>query len=530
MAQNAAAFDSRFGQVVLDQTAHPFVQQIVFQRNVKRAFHGRCRCLAHAPRQQVAQQEFGGLAPHLGAFRKRGEQLHEFMVEKGHAVFHRVRHAQSILFQVDVGGQPFAVLNGQDLVRDRAPRGFAGEGLKTLAAETGQELGRVELGQFGRPVQCQQQVVAVLHRRARQSLQQQRESFAGFAADIERDARQPVDEVDGQRTRDCRAHHADQSPRHPGGPLFHLDDGAQVLIAAKRFVGAIASQHDFDARIACCPRQDVLRHDDCITDRFFKRRNDLGHAQHIVGAAKDSGVPAPQQPGGGLRARGFVRTAFKVDTEGAHGMVRQARHLADQYGGINAATEVRPDFDIGNHVAFDGRGESVVEQGLVRALVVLSRSVVRRLVIGVQRRHTVLPRQIGAGGQPVHTFEDGLVGMCETCAQIEIDGGRVRHHGMATFEDRANLGCEVAGAATEAVIAGLDAVAVAHKKECPVAAVVERKHKHATQSRQHVHAVFLIQVDQRLGVGLGLEYMTLGDQFCREFAVVVDLAVEDDRD
>ena len=64
------------------------------------------------------------------------------MIEKGYAVLDGVGHAQPILLEIDICGQPFAILERQYLVSDGPARRFAREQFAPFGPEAGRELGR----------------------------------------------------------------------------------------------------------------------------------------------------------------------------------------------------------------------------------------------------------------------------------------------------------------------------------------------------------------------------------------------------
>ena len=74
----------------------------------------------------------------------------------------------------------------------------------------------------------------------------------------------------------------------------------------------------------------------------------------------------------------------------------------------------------------------------------------------------------------------------------------------------------------------LDPEPVAREEERALDGVPDREGEHADQLLGAALAHLLVEMDDDLGVALRPELMSLGDQLAAEFAVVVDLAVEDD--
>jgi len=74
----------------------------------------------------------------------------------------------------------------------------------------------------------------------------------------------------------------------------------------------------------------------------------------------------------------------------------------------------------------------------------------------------------------------------------------------------------------------LDAEGIAGEQQAAAAVVPEREGEHATQPRDHAHAVALIEMQQNLGVGLRSKDPALGFQFGAQGAEAVDFAVVGD--
>ncbi len=77
---------------------------------------------------------------------------------------------------------------------------------------------------------------------------------------------------------------------------------------------------------------------------------------------------------------------------------------------------------------------------------------------------------------------------------------------------------------------GLDAQAVAGQDEFPRFRIPEGDGEHAVQLGDEVLAVLLVEVDDDLGVGVGVETVAAGQQSGLEGREIEDLAVVDDPD
>ena len=90
-----------------------------------------------------------------------------------------------------------------------------------------------------------------------------------------------------------------------------------------------------------------------------------------------------------------------------------------------------------------------------------------------------------------------------------------------------DLGSEQEAILIEAVVKGLDAVAVARAEQRALLPVVDDQGPHAVEAMQHAFAPFLIGGQQNFAIGLGPKAVSLGCQFFAQLDVVEDLAVED---
>ena len=94
----------------------------------------------------------------------------------------------------------------------------------------------------------------------------------------------------------------------------------------------------------------------------------------------------------------------------------------------------------------------------------------------------------------------------------------------------AQLGREAQLAADVAVVERLDPVAVAREDEAAARRVPDRDGEHPAQPLGEAGAVLLVEMDERLGVGVGAEGVAGARELVAQLGVVVDLAVLDDDD
>ena len=81
-----------------------------------------------------------------------------------------------------------------------------------------------------------------------------------------------------------------------------------------------------------------------------------------------------------------------------------------------------------------------------------------------------------------------------------------------------------------AVVERLDPVAVAREHEATARRVPDRDREHPAQPLGEAGAVLLVEMDERLGVGVGAERVPGARELVAQLGVVVDLAVLDDDD
>src|SRR5438093_7021287 len=99
------------------------------------------------------------------------------------------------------------------------------------------------------------------------------------------------------------------------------------------------------------------------------------------------------------------------------------------------------------------------------------------------------------------------------------------------FAQRFQLRTEDQRAAwSDRVIEGLLAHAIARDKELAGMGVPDGESKHATQMVDTTSAVLFVSMNNRFRVGLSVELMSTRLEFTLQVAIVVNLAVEDNRD
>src|SRR5438045_1071364 len=103
-----------------------------------------------------------------------------------------------------------------------------------------------------------------------------------------------------------------------------------------------------------------------------------------------------------------------------------------------------------------------------------------------------------------------------------------RNAGM--LQERFYFGSKDEEVFPDVVVNRLHAQAIAYEQQPPPLAVPQRKREHSTEIAHAVVAVLFVSVDDGLGVGLRLELVAFCNESRRQFAIVVDFAVEYDDD
>ena len=98
------------------------------------------------------------------------------------------------------------------------------------------------------------------------------------------------------------------------------------------------------------------------------------------------------------------------------------------------------------------------------------------------------------------------------------------------LEDGLDLRAEHQPAVSLRVVERLDADAVAGEQQPPAHGVVQGEAEHAAQVVDHVDPVFLVAVQDHLGIGVAAEAVPFCLELGAQFLKIVDLAVEHQAD
>ncbi len=225
---------------------------------------------------------------------------------------------------------------------------------------------------------------------------------------------------------------------------------------------------------------------------------------------------------------------LEADREGLHPRPFLARGERRQPGRVDAAGEQHPDRDVGDQVGADRVAQRLAQlprEAVDRAAPGFGGGDRARARVALPAHLSAAPGEQRARGQLARLGEDRQRRRDRVEGEIGGDGPGVdlaREAGL--LQHRLQLGGEGERPVRDAVVEGLDPEAVAGEQQAPLPGVPERDREHAPQPLEEAVAVLLVEMDEDLGVAVGGEPVPEPLQLLAQLAVVVDLAVLDDRD
>ncbi|OPZ08741.1 MAG: hypothetical protein BWZ10_02631 [candidate division BRC1 bacterium ADurb.BinA364] len=330
-----------------------------------------------------------------------------------------------------------------------------------------------------------------------------------------------------RRTRHSRPRQA----RHAAPPAKDRQ-AAIALVAGERFVAAVAVERHGHLP----PRhfgQDQRRHGRHIGVGLVEMPGQPGQRPRGVGA--DNALLMP-----GLAALGdlarigqlVVALLLEADGEGAQSPAGMPAGHRDDNRGIDAAAQEHSQ----RHIALQPQARRFVDQRIGALGGLGGGNVQFRLVfqrpVAPDANAALFPDQGVGRGQFADVAVDGRGGGDILMRQEIVNRALV--HAARDFgidQQRLHLGGEPQGAAGLGVVERLFANAVARQQQPPAARIPDRQGEHAAQLRQAFRALFLVEMNDRLGVAVvGGEAMAAGGQRRAQFAKIVNLAVEHNGD
>ena len=305
---------------------------------------------------------------------------------------------------------------------------------------------------------------------------------------------------------------------------------AEDVVAGEELVGALARQHDLEARVLDRLREPQQRRERRPQRRLLgqldRARQQLGDVARLDHDARQVGAELLDDP----VLEGALVEALVGEAEPER--VERVRHVlpGERRGGgrVEPAAEVRGDGDVGAQADAGRVGEELAE--LLDQLLVVGRAGARREVdvppaplladaLGadaqvVSRRELANAREGGALRQ-VRPRREGLdeAGRIELAAPLRVPQQRLR------------LGREAEVAAELGEEERSHAEPVAREEELFLLTVPDGEREVAVQALQAVRAPLGVRVRDHLGVGRGREAVAERLELLRQLDVVVDLAV-----
>lgn len=216
-----------------------------------------------------------------------------------------------------------------------------------------------------------------------------------------------VEQACGQCASAGAGHVALKEGGHGAAVLFGGEEDAVREVACQDFVGALAGEDDLHVAAGELGEQEH-GDDDGIADGFVEVPDEFGQQRHVGGFADDLVVVAPVAASDFARGGQFVPFRIEADGEGAHGLVREAAHGADDGAGIETTAEERAD----GHVADHAQAHKLVEVGgkLFGAGVFIADGLVvrARFPVAFEAEGAALPEGPMGGGEFADAGEEGF--------------------------------------------------------------------------------------------------------------------------
>jgi hypothetical protein len=313
-----------------------------------------------------------------------------------------------------------------------------------------------------------------------------------------------------------------------------------AAVAVEQLVGAFADLHDDRAGLAGQARHEVLRDRRPVRDRLVLVEQHLGQEvphlllvdEHLVMVGRE---PARHDPGVGELV--VARVPARRGGVRPHRLVADLGHQRDVRRRVEAAGEEDPERHVGHHALADRGTEQAPD--LAHHLVGTHRGDLLGDGGGRHRRPPSLDgeRSVGrhdhalAGPELADPAEHRAWRGRESKRQVVAEGVLVevaRDGGV--LEQGLGLRAEDEAVRQPREVQRLDAEAVASEDEPPARGIPDREGEHPLEALDACRALLLVEVDDRLGVGVGPVAMALRLELRPERRVVVDLAVVGDPD
>src|SRR5712692_8280144 len=309
-------------------------------------------------------------------------------------------------------------------------------------------------------------------------------------------------------------------------------------IAAEEFVAALAAEGYFDVR-ARETREEKSGDHRRVADRFIEvtRQAEQSFAQGL-GVHRQDVMPRVEVPRDEVRVGLLVESLLleghgkRIDVPG-----RELAHCGDDEGGVDAAAQKNSERDVAHQPRQSGLPQALPKLGLKAWLLAPVHTrpawwpqVVLQAPERLDRDLPSFRHEAMSGGE---LFNFGV----NTPRRREVTVEKILGHGVRieraadprVFEEGFDFRREYHGMVAMPVVERLFAGAVAGQDEAFGAVIPERDGDHPIQRLNEVGTLVFVEVNDHLTVRLRLEPVTAANELLAKFLVVVDLAVEDQR-
>ena len=329
------------------------------------------------------------------------------------------------------------------------------------------------------------------------------------------------------------------APQAVGAVPFLVGQDARIPeIAAEDFVGALPRLDHLDLLRNLLAEQ--------IEGHGVLPEHGFGHVVHRLGQAAEHFVVGNQE----FVVQGLITLhhqvgvfkfvallfglIFETDGEGVEILLAQLGEQGHQQAGVEPAGEQNAHRHVGDLVAPPNRPAQQLVGGFDPLLFAVG---------ALQAFGGELP--VAAAGAMAVAVDAHPMGRAQLAHPAQ-DGARRRHHAVEGELEMDGFGIEAGvhptggeqglgiGGEAEAPlvagpVAGLDAKAVPGQKEAAIAHVPDRQGEHAVEMGRRLFAPFTVGLEDHFGVAVGKEVIPLLLELGAQLGIVVDGAVEDQR-
>ena len=479
----------------------------------------------HRPLQHVLQRQAG----HLEYAGKAEHELHDPVVEQGHADLEGMGHAHAVDLHEDVVGQVDPRVGVEKsiervVVRDLVVMAAVDrEGVET-AIETGEDV-------VAQDVPLQAVVEEGLPRVVPASRLQQRvgeRQLGGGDEALRLEVEADLALGDRQPPHHRRNESAREQPRQPLVQPRELV-GLVGDVAREELVAPVPAEGD--RHVASGELREIVGRDrggvgEWLVEVAHELRDEVGD----VGRDGQLGVVRLESPGDepGRRAL-VVRRIVEADRERLDGAGVDPPRQRDDGARVEPAAQEDAEGNVRDQLPSHGVREEVQElrRHRSRTEVACGRSNLREVPVAVVGEPPALPDQKMAGLELADLPVDRVRSRDVEQRQVEAERLDVHRRTQAIGEERLDLGAEEEAVRELRDVQRLDPQPIAGQDEPAPGGVPERDGEHAVERAHEVEALLLVEMNDDFRIRARVEAMTPGFELALQLREVVDLAVVD---